>query len=245
MQFKENMKNKIVDQGADLSYVECPDCGNLWVKSNDKKPCPFCKAYEKWESNDWFNKCRKHFFPIRIARNIRRIRKLPVEMVWELGQNEDKNGLYIYGPNGTGKSTLASRMMLAKIKNDFIQRPFSPIPPEHSQEKPAYIFSQTATLLQEIRAGIKSEEDKESEIIKSHTEAKILVLDDIGVEKSSEYALQLLYIVLNNRYENFKPTIFTSNLSMRELEEKYGDSRLISRIRSMCSYMRTGNENLR
>ena len=61
----------------------------------------------------------------------------------------------------------------------------------------------------------------------------ILIIDDIGVEKVTDWAFQSVNGLVNNRYEYFRPTIITANLSLDELEKVYG-SRLASRICESC-----------
>lgn len=62
---------------------------------------------------------------------------------------------------------------------------------------------------------------------------RYLLIDDLGVEKPTEWALETIYGLINHRYEHELPTIFTSNLSLGELSEHLGD-RIASRISGMC-----------
>ena len=62
----------------------------------------------------------------------------------------------------------------------------------------------------------------------------LLVLDDFGVEKISDWSYQLLYMLINRRYNNLKTTIFTSNFSLEQIAQQLGDDRLTSRIQHMC-----------
>jgi DNA replication protein DnaC len=84
---------------------------------------------------------------------------------------------------------------------------------------------------------IKSTFDKrysdygEDEVIKKYCGYGMLVIDDIGAEKSSEYAVSILYIILNNRYESELPTVATTNMSGNEIINQYG-KRVLSRLRS-------------
>lgn len=60
-----------------------------------------------------------------------------------------------------------------------------------------------------------------------------VILDDIGVEKNSEWVSTTLYTIINGRYENERPTILISNLNIKELADKV-DDRIVSRITEMC-----------
>ncbi len=45
----------------------------------------------------------------------------------------------------------------------------------------------------------------------------LLLLDDLGVERNTEYALEQIFLVINSRYRNKKPLIVTSNLKLEEI----------------------------
>lgn len=73
----------------------------------------------------------------------------------------------------------------------------------------------------------------EEEIISRYSDVTLLVLDDLGAEKSSDFAIQSLYLIIDRRYSREQQTIITSNLSLGEIAEKIGD-RIASRIAGMC-----------
>ena len=77
--------------------------------------------------------------------------------------------------------------------------------------------------------GNKSTEEVERPL----KECKLLILDDIGVEKSSEWAIERLYAVINYRVNEEKSMIITSNLTLTELSQKLND-RIASRINGSC-----------
>jgi len=89
-------------------------------------------------------------------------------------------------------------------------------------------------LLGELRNTFSNQEHTEMEIITKYSTAEYLILDDIGAEKVSDWTLQSLSIIINNRYEYLKPTIFTSNFNLDQLADKLGDDRIPSRIFGMC-----------
>lgn len=95
-------------------------------------------------------------------------------------------------------------------------------------------FVTVAILLLMLRESFqKDAERSEADIIRQFTRARLVVLDDLGAEKTSEFALQSLYIIIDKRYSEMRPTIITSNLSVDEISEKVGD-RIASRIAGMC-----------
>jgi len=65
--------------------------------------------------------------------------------------------------------------------------------------------------------------------LRSLQRTNVLLLDDFGTEKLSEWAAEQLYLIVNSRYEAKLPTIVTSNLNIEQLEETVGP-RIISRL---------------
>jgi len=72
----------------------------------------------------------------------------------------------------------------------------------------------------------------ESGVLAPYLKVPFLVLDDLGAEKLSDYVRQTLYLLINKRYGDCQDTIITSNLSLDEIGQNYGD-RLASRIAGM------------
>lgn len=70
---------------------------------------------------------------------------------------------------------------------------------------------------------------------------KFSIFDDIGAQKLSEYALEVWYTIINERYSNGLKTIFTSNLSLKEIALSMSD-RIASRLASGIVYEMKGND---
>ena len=64
-------------------------------------------------------------------------------------------------------------------------------------------------------------------------ESDLLILDDLGAEFSTQFTVAELYNILNTRMINSKPIIISTNLTVREIEEKYSQ-RIASRIVGSC-----------
>lgn len=139
-------------------------------------------------------------------------------------------GLYIWGDRGTGKTHLAVALMREALKNiNVIVRNGDYV--INSRSVPCFIS--IPELLLEIRNSYSDGKSSEKLIIDKYTDNDFLVLDDLGVEKTSEWTMQILYIIVDRRYREEKKTIFTSNLSIEEISEKL-DDRIASRIAGMC-----------
>lgn len=124
--------------------------------------------------------------------------------------------LYIVGPTGTGKSHLAvaaARKFIGKM--------------------PVFTLKMY-TLAREIRSVKRA--DVEHEILQRYIHAGVLIVDDLGVSKDTEFSTTLMYELIDGRYMN-KPggLIVTSNLPLDALAEKLGDDRIPSRLAQMCA----------
>ncbi|MCX7919040.1 MAG: ATP-binding protein [bacterium] len=145
------------------------------------------------------------------------------EKVFELAKKyiEDytanQRGLLFWGKCGTGKSHLAVAILKALIHKGYTG-----------------LFYNTITLLDAIRATYDSSDESATwDLIDRVCDTDILVLDDLGAEKTSGWVNERLYAIVNKRYENRKTTIVTTNRDIPELKEQIGD-RIYSRLVEMC-----------
>jgi DNA replication protein DnaC len=104
-------------------------------------------------------------------------------------------GLLLIGENGVGKTHLAVAVLKAVIRNKRIQGYF-------------YESGDLLKLLKDTYASDTNEMD----VLRPVLEADLLVLDDLGVEKTSEWVQETLGHVVNIRYSERRPTVFTTNL---------------------------------
>ena len=160
-------------------------------------------------------------FPIRIQRDIETI---PFPVIKEVVST------YIWGNIGSGKTIQAVFMMLNELRN-----------------KGQALFTSVLELLLEFKNlySNKEEETTELNLVEKYSEIHLLVLDDFGVERTTDWSFQLLYIIINRRYENMRKTIITSNFNLEQLAEKLGDDRIPSRIQQMCKIIKLPNKNYR
>jgi len=93
-------------------------------------------------------------------------------------------------------------------------------------------FVNYTNLMLEIKSTFSNETtENESDIINKYCGYNMLVIDDVGAERGTDYTISILYIILNNRYEASKPTIITTNMVGDEILNQYG-KRILSRLRS-------------
>lgn len=129
---------------------------------------------------------------------------------------DNNAGIMFMGEYGSGKTYRA-----ACIANELI-----------SQGYRVLMVNITALCME-----IQSTFDKD-EYINSLKAYDLLILDDIGAERKTDYMIELLYTIIDTRYRSQKPLIITTNLSAREMME-CEDGRLkrtYDRLIEMCPY---------
>jgi DNA replication protein DnaC len=142
------------------------------------------------------------------------------------------SGVYFYGQPGTGKTHLLTNLCCGLIDNGYNYRKI--------------IWANTSSLLTNIRSSFGKKygynEETEQEIVLKKLQTTILFLDDIGTESATDWAKEILYDVVNYRYEERLPTFISSNLSPQELANRLGD-KFASRVIEMCNPIRVeGND---
>jgi DNA replication protein DnaC len=142
--------------------------------------------------------------------------------------------LFLHGPPGVGKTHIAATVMREMISSDN-EKIFTYPGGLTSIYKPTYPrMISVPDLLLEIRECFTGRTmESESSLIEKYAGKKCLILDDLGVEKTSEWTMQTLYSIIDRRYREVKQTLVTSNLTLDEIAEKVGD-RIASRIAGMC-----------
>ena len=136
-----------------------------------------------------------------------------------LGPNlSSGRGLWLMGSTGTGKTTLA--MLVSKAALDAGQS--------------VAIYS-LPKLLARIRKTYDSEKGEDSylQFFERLISVDLLHIDDLGAEKRSDWVLEQLYALVNERYEAQKSIVVTTNLDQAELEEQIGP-RTVSRLVEIC-----------
>ena len=72
----------------------------------------------------------------------------------------------------------------------------------------------------------------------------VLVIDDLGANKATEWVRQITYYIVNAREQEMLPIIITSNFSLEEIAEQI-DSRISSRIAGMCKSIKLSGRDRR
>ena len=59
-------------------------------------------------------------------------------------------------------------------------------------------------------------------VVSRYTACDVLVIDDLGKEDAKEWSANMMFLVINTRYEDMRPTIFTSNYPPQALSKRLG-----------------------
>lgn len=130
-------------------------------------------------------------------------------------------GLYIWSAGtGTGKTSWACKIMGYYFRKIAFRSGL--------ENEGLYIF--LPTFLEDLRSMYDSPDPEFEEELEMVKKCKLLIIDDIGAEKPSEWVRERLLSFINTRVSNGLSTIYTSNLSLEELEIKMGQ-RVASRIK--------------
>ena len=87
-----------------------------------------------------------------------------------------------------------------------------------------------------------------NQIIQNLVDYPLLIIDDLGIERNSEFALEQVYNVIDSRYCKMLPLIVTTNLGLNEMKSTDLDTahqRIYSRILEMCVPIYCGGEDKR
>jgi DNA replication protein DnaC len=138
-------------------------------------------------------------------------------------------GLWLFGDTGTGKTTLAMLVSKAALEAGCSVAIYS-----------------LPKLLARIRRTYDSELGGDSYLafFERLTSVDLLHIDDLGAEKRSDWVLEQLYALINERYESQRSVLITTNLPHQELEEQIG-SRTVSRLNQMCDEVPVFGEDRR
>lgn len=250
---------------AESIQEECPRCKNAgWTRQDEYGmhtgyrsvlvPCPACMGGRKAQQSevqqarlverlfggsDIPYKAQKWTFESYPDEGDQHAKAI-VEYFVENHASMDKRGLYLSGHMGRGKTGLAICALKAFIRMGYLS-----------------LFVSTPDLMDRLRATFdKTSDESQDELLKVITEVPFLVLDDMGVEKPTRYVLEKFYLIVDKRQSRGLYTIFTSNMSTKDLEAYWRPAdvlegkfhpgmRIVERIREYCSGVSFKGGNLR
>lgn len=144
---------------------------------------------------------------------------------WETMLTENI-GYLLWGGVGTGKSFFAGCIANALMEREIAVR-----------------MTNFALILNDLVAGFGGRNDYISQLCRT----PLLVIDDFGVERGTEYGLEQIYSVIDSRYRSKKPLIVTTNIPLQDLQhpQDTAHARIYDRLLEMCAPIRFFGENFR
>lgn len=138
----------------------------------------------------------------------------------------ERQGLLFWGTVGTGKSYTA-----ACIANELLERNI-PV-----------VMTSFVKILQNIQGNL----GEEKVFMNQLNNARLLIIDDLGTERNTDYALEKVYNIIDSRYRAGKPLILTTNMTVKEMQDttdiRY--KRIYDRIFEMCFPVRVPGRSWR
>lgn len=134
----------------------------------------------------------------------------------------DNLGLLLWGDVGTGKSFIAACIANALLENGI------PV-----------LMTNFSKILNQMGAMYSEER---YEYIASFSNYSLLIIDDLGIERNTEYAQEQVYAVIDERYKSGLPVIITTNLLINEIRNPadVAHARIYSRVLEMCTPVHIG-----
>jgi DNA replication protein DnaC len=141
------------------------------------------------------------------------------QFVRQIDRNiEEGRGLWLFGDVGTGKTSLAMLISKAALEAG------------HS----VAVYS-----VPRLLAEIKETFDRDSagsymQLFRRLTSVDLLHLDDVGAERQTEWVLEQLYSIVNERWQDGRSIVLTTNVEKLDELRKQVGARTVSRLSEMC-----------
>lgn len=210
--------------------VTCPTCGDTGRQPDAKSiPC-YCRRGQEIEQHlereaAWEATCPRRFRRFTLESHPNRP---AVEQVtdWLASGEPQGRAVVLYGSVGTGKTGLA----IAALRE------------LHLAGKRVR-YGTVPDLLDGLRP--KRDEQKYDEVSMHDLQRiRVLLMDDIGVEKATEWQAETIYKIINGRYERELPTIVTTNVKLPDLRNRIGE-RAMSRLTDDAVFVHVNGQDLR
>lgn len=207
-----------------LKTDNCGSCGKEIIKYSQY--CDKCWVIEKARREQ---ECKEELRDKRLELIPEYYRKMTFENFTKTDKNltaynavqsfitDTGKGLFLYGTCGAGKTHLAAAARQAII-NDFKQ----------------VRYIESPELMMKLRKSFDNKEVTDEKIINFYVEPEYLIIDDFGADRTSAFAEDCFYLLLNRRLTTMKHKILmTSNKSLKDYALSTSD-RIASRIAEMC-----------
>jgi len=201
---------------------------NVFDADPGYKPELVIQDDEDLSSHERFKKYIIKRFPLKIARElIAFYPNFEIDNYHKLKKLINQSAFF-YGKPGTGKTFYACALVLLSKKKSWFYL-------DHNTR-----FFRVADLFIELRRLIKNN-DRDPDnglwqfdsLVKKVSHCKWLILDDLGIEKNTDFTLEILDQIIDTRYQENRKTIVTTNYDIEQITRKKEYSRIMSRLMDM------------
>lgn len=234
--------NYIENIATAYSRCNCEEANKIWKKydefSEKEKIKEFnLKQIDKLFQNNNLGKRQLNstFENYKITNKNKKAYDNAKKYVNKLINGETDKGLFITGTYGVGKTYLASCIANEVTKN-----------------KITVVFGTLIQLLDYIKDTYKDSDMSDKEYLNLYSSVDLLIIDDLGKEKPTEWVLEKLFLIVNNRYNNYLPIVITTNYNRNQLRERLCVNKnysmvdsIISRLYEMCGGIEIKDEDHR
>lgn len=208
-------------------HYKC-DCAKLEIKEQKLKFASIPEEFKDFKVGEFDTEI---YTRVESRENAVFVKNIAIEYVKKFDKMQSLGkGLYFYSRlRGTGKTRLAASVGNAIIKT-YLK---------------SVRFITTSNLLNSIKSTFENSSsfvDTYTTLINDFKNIDILIIDDIGSERASEWVDEMFYNIINDRMTSKKVTIFTSNYSIEELPV---DKRISNRIMKMAVPIAFPEESVR
>ncbi len=232
----------LAENGFPEDYLKvkyhCPICEDKGIK--DGKMCSCCKlilrnaAYKKLNSKFPLDKYTFEKFDVSLYPDTGdgTTPRKRMETILQFCKNYANDfslsspGILMQGDTGLGKTHLSLAIAGKVIKRGY-----------------GVIYASTQNILNRLEKE-KFGRVQDTETEKNLLECDLLILDDLGTEFSTQFSVSAVYNIINSRLLSSKPTIISTNLNLKQLEDLYS-SRVVSRLSSDYKILRFYGTDIR
>lgn len=226
--------------GLPANYLEvwwdCPECRNTGWAGSQRCRCLIQEQIDDLYRYSGLTPVLKHqtfdHFDLSLYPGDRQdlmdnIRRACIEFAELVASGKETDNLLLSGGVGLGKTFLCSA-----IANRCLQA------------RKTVVYLTFPDLVDLIRRRKFEEADSEVDSENWLNGADLVILDDLGAEKVTEFVIQELFVLINHRVNRRLPFVISTNLSLKDLEGTY-TSRIYSRIVGTSRILRLQGEDLR
>ena len=221
------------DHDFEILTTECDDGRTIWKTFKCKKcKASFAKKFVKTVNYPELERFKRYVEkPFMITHSNKEVREQAISVMREFfNGNKNKTGLVFHDKRGTGKTHLAVKLLMAAKRQKL---------------KSIYALNFSTFIYDKMKEMNLSKSDyynqynpPQAELMQEEAlRADVLLLDEVGKHKNSDWVNGLLYTFIDHFYMNEdKFLIITTNIKAQDLEKEL-DPAIASRLYEMCEFV--------